>query len=250
MKYTLTIISLAAFTSYSHAALSIVTQANDNGNATNPIEFNSIAVTTGDVVVIATSVNKGVGTIDFSMSTTAGAGDVSGNTTFNASENHASHISYLTVVNPGSYNFTIDPSNTETFTANSSIFILRADSGEISLAGTATTADTGSPTATSLTYNFGSSLTSGSAVAIEALTSQSGNITPDANYSIGNTGGTGRRNTASSTTVNGSSWTASHTMLPVDDDFAGAGAVFSEVPEPSSSLLLLGNLSLLFIRRR
>ena len=247
MKY---LIALAALSVNSHAALSIITQSNDNGNATNAIEFNSLAVNAGDVVVVATSVNKPVSNIDFSLSTTASAGDVSGNTTFNASEVHASHISFLTVVNAGTYDFSITPSNVNTFTSNSTIYLLRADSGVIALADTATTTNTGAPTVTSLDYTFGSSLTSGSAIAIEALTSQSGNITPDTDYTIGITAGTGRRNTASSAAVNGVIWTANHTMAPDNDDFAGAGAVFSEVPEPSSTLLLLGSLSVLFIRRR
>ena len=251
MKYTLSLATFAALSASSPAALTIVSEIDDNGNnnGSNPIEFISVAVNAGDVVVVATSVNKNNTVVDFSLTTTAGGGDVSGNTNFNASGVHAAHISYLTVVNAGTYDFGVAPSTGNTFTSNSTLYVLRADTGIIALADTTTEANTGAPTVTSLDYTFASSLTSGSAVAIEALTSQSGVISLDSNYTLENSNGTNNRNTASSTAVNGLTWTANHTIAPVDDDFAGAGAAFSEVPEPSSSLLLLGSLSILFLRR-
>lgn len=243
---TSSVLSLAG-----NAAISITSQANDNGSATNAIEFLGISVNAGDVVAVSTSVNKNLTQVGFTLGTTAGAGDVSTSSSVAADEVHGAHIHYLTVINSGTFNFTLSPTTANTFTSNSTIYVLRADSATITVADTATVADTGAPTNTTLDYSFGSTITVGTAIAVEALTSQSGAITIDSDYTVGNTGGSGKRNTASSTAVAGNNWSTTHSLAPDNDDFVGAGVVFAEaIPEPSSSLLILGSLATLLMRRR
>ena len=234
-----------------NAAISIVSQSDDNGNATNAIEFLGVSVNAGDVVVVSTAVNKNLTQVDFTLGTTAGAGDVSAPLSVSADEVHGAHVHYATVINAGTYDFTIDPTTANTFTSNSTIYVLRAGSGEIEVADTATVADTGAPTDTTLSYTFASAIAAGDAVAVEALATQSGAVTVDADYTLGVSGGSGKRNTASSIAVAGSAWSATHTLAPDNDDFVGAGAVFVEViPEPSSALLLLGGLVPFVLSRR
>ncbi|WP_435895138.1 PEP-CTERM sorting domain-containing protein [Oceaniferula spumae] len=243
--------SIPLFTLSAQAAISIVggapTNQNDDSNTGHTL-YSGITVNTGDVVVIATAANKNFAANQLILE---GSGVTNGTlTTISAEEVHASYVFAVEVTTGGTWDYQVTASN-NSLTANSSLYILRADAGErLELLDSGT--DSGDPVSSmGLTYNFGSSISAGDAIAIEAVTTQSGVLTADADYTERQNGGD-KRLTADSLLVNGATWTSEHT-LATEDDAVIAGLVVAAVPipEPSSTALLgLGGLALILRRRK
>jgi arylsulfatase A-like enzyme len=209
------------------AGISIVegpTTVSDDA-ATGYMVFAGISVQAGDVVAISTSPNKDASSnlLAFQWSGTEGVDGIS-TTIQSANLNaRACYVFHVQVLNTGTYDFTITAASSS-LTAQSTLFVLRADSSSIDVADSQTLAT--STSTPGLAYDFSPATVFGG-IAIESFVSKSGrNIAADAAYtSIQNGNG---RFMLYSQTVAGGVWSKTHTCAEGAQDFVGAGAVFVE----------------------
>jgi len=251
---TLTLVLSAS--SLAHAAITLVggspTIASDDA-MTGHTTFSNVSVQAGDYVVVSTASNKSfsLNQLTYSWSGTEGVNGVS--TSLSSQQTYAAYLSYTSIQTGGTYNFQVLASDSS-LTANSALYVLRPGTGEmIVLAGNASQAEAAG-TASTLSYLFGGSLAAGSAVAIEAATTQSGGaFTVDSNYLTPNSvAASNGRLISYSTAVNGGTWGSFHDFVAATDDIASVGAVFTtvSVPEPTRALSLAVGLGTLLFRRR
>lgn len=248
----LTFLSLAATT---HAAVTLVGSpqiASDNAT-TGHTTFANVSVQAGDYVVLSTASNKNFTQNQLTYSWSGAEGVAGTSTSLSSQQSFAAYLSYTAITTTGTYDFSVLAANS-TLTANSALYILRPDTGEMILV-----ADTDSQavaaasgTSSSLAYLFSSALTSG--FAIEAATTQSGGaFTLDSDYLTPNTtAASNGRLLGYSSLVSGSSWSSTHPFATTPGDIASVGAVFTTtaVPEPSRCLLFLAGLLPVALRRR
>ncbi|MDF7824060.1 sulfatase-like hydrolase/transferase [Pontiellaceae bacterium B12227] len=210
------------------SSISIVTgPINKNDDpTTGDTVFSNISVETGDVVAIATAPNKTTAINLLSLTWTGTEGVDGASTTVNPGDNdgRTSYLFYTKIITGGSYTFTVDAADSG-LTANSSLFVLRADSDTIQVADMATlSVNTSMP---GLSYDFSpETLLSGGTVAIEAFASKvNAALTLDSSYTASkNANG---RHVLYSTAVTGSAWSKLHTATAAGN-FSGSGAVFYE----------------------
>jgi arylsulfatase A-like enzyme/GH35 family endo-1,4-beta-xylanase len=208
------------------AALSVVTgptTVSDNAT-TGEMSFSNISVQAGDVVAIASSPNKSKATNQLSLNWSGSEG-ADGNAFSVESDDltgRACYVFYVEITNSGTYDFTVKPASSN-LTAQSTLWVLRSDSGSLTMADTAIMAQTTS--SPGLSYSFSSSVSGG--IAIESFAAKSGTtLTVDSAYAAEqNSNG---RHTLYSTSVNGSSWSKTHTSDAGSLAYVGAGAVFSD----------------------
>ncbi len=208
--------------------LSIVSGPTTKGDdpTTGDTVFSGVTVQAGDVVVIGTAPNKTTAINLLTLTWSGAEGGDGTTTTLNPGDNdgRTSYLFYTEIINPGTYTFTVE-SATANLTANSALFVLRADSGTIQVADTATlSANTSTP---GLSYDFSpETLLSGGTIAIESFASKvNAALTLDANY-IGARNSNGRH-VLYSTAASGSTWSKAHTAASAGN-FSGSGAVFYE----------------------
>lgn len=246
--------TLVATSTWTQAAITLVgspSTASDD-SVTGHTTFSSVTVQAGDFVVLSTAPNKSFANnlLTYSWTGTEGVSGVS--STLSAAETYGAYVSYTSVLVGGTYDFSM-LANNSSLTANSALYVLRPDTGEvIFVADTATQTDAAG-TGSALSYSFASNLAS--AFAIEAATTQSGGaFTLDSNYLTPNAGAAGNGRLVSySSAVTGSTWSSLHDFVAATDDIASVGVVFStsSVPEPSRAMLvLIGMMSLSSRRRR
>ncbi|MFC1467955.1 sulfatase-like hydrolase/transferase [Verrucomicrobiota bacterium] len=210
----------------SFAGVSVVSgpQMVSDDATTGHMTFASVSVQAGDVVAIASAPDKDAAFNPLSLQWSGNEGG-DGTSFVVRSANlsgRASYVFYVQIASSGTYTFDVVPANSS-LTAQSTLFVLRSDSGAIEVANTQTLAqNTGAP---GLGYTFSGSVSG--AVAIEAFASKDGkDLTVDAAYTAAqNAGG---RFTLYSTSVSGTSWSKTHTCVQGAQDFTGAGAVFIE----------------------
>lgn len=221
-------------------------------SVTGHTTFSNVTVQAGDYVVLSTASNKSFANNLLTYSWTGTEGISGMSSTFSAEVTYGAYVSYTSVLVGGTYDFSM-LANNASLTANSALYVLRPDSGEmIFVADTAMQADAAG-TGSALSYSFASILAS--AFAIEAATTQSGGaFTLDANYLTANSSAAGNGRLVSySSAVTGGSWSSLHDFVAATDDIASVGAVFStsSVPEPSRALLLaIGFFGWMARRRR
>jgi arylsulfatase A-like enzyme len=207
------------------AGISIVTGPTiQSDDASGNTVFSGVTVLAGDVVAISTAPNKNAVQNLLSLQW-GGAEGVDGNSTTVQSADlnaRACYVFYVQILNGGTYDFTVAAANS-TLTAQSSLFVLRADSGLIEVASSRTLAqNTAMP---GLAYTFSGPVSGG--VAIESFASKVGkNLTVDAAYTLLQNGN--GRFMMHSQTVAGTDWSKTHSCAEGAQDFVGAGAVFVE----------------------
>lgn len=238
-----------------HASITLVGSpqiASDNATTGNTT-FSGVTVMAGDYVVIATASNKSFAQNQLTYSWSGTEGSSGFSISLSAEQSFASYLSYTSVITGGTYDFNVLAANS-TLTASSALYILRPGAGEtITVANTASQTSA-SASAASLSYLFGSNLTT--AIAIEAATTRFGGaFTLDSNYLTPNSSAAASGRLLSySTAVTGSGWSSSAPVTTPPSDIASIGAIFSTTtspsPEPSRTLLLAAGLVTMILRRR
>lgn len=229
-----------------HAGISIVHQ-DDQGffvpkDSSGTSSYVNVSAQAGDVIVLTASTNKKGDAAPLSAAQVGGTGLTDAQTLLSnlSSTYPTSWIWYYTVTNIGTKTFSFDirTGNTAGITAQTALYVLRADSGTITEADTATwddadTADNGS--SYSLNYSFTSTLTN--SVLIESVSTRTDDINPPAAYTVDisadNSKGLTVRSLLSYEGVSGSSWTSSYTIAGGDSakqTHGAAGIVFAEDP--------------------
>ena len=233
------------------------------GAVTDPSK--SIAVQSGDMVVLALSSNKrvsGTGEVLYSLANNVGStatiGSVTSlNSAFNSNAS-STWLFYTTVTSDG--NLTLDITSDASQSASRSLRVLRAtDSGNslgIVTDSFSATYLSGADTSDSLSFTPLANAVSGSSnYSMVALSSsETGSIVNATGFTIANSNGTTRFtgfNNAVSTAA--SPFTVTGTISGTDSnyDFNGIGAVVYAIPEPSSLLLMTAALlGIIWFRRR
>jgi hypothetical protein len=194
-------------------------------DANGLMTFSNVTVKEGDVVAISSALNKsstdnplslqwsGVEGLD-GTSTTVHPGNATGWTCY---------LFYVQITNAGTYDFIVTADNTG-LTGQSSLHVLRSDSGRVGVADTqAAVQTTASP---GFSYAFPASVSN--AVAIEVFANNQKPIfTPDTDYQFG-FDYSGRYSLFSSH-VSGTAWNRLHAS-DSSQSFACAGAVFQSIP--------------------
>ncbi len=239
MQKTLAILaSLSLLASAALAGISINQQLDNGWNVpattSGTSSFTGVSAQVGDVIVLTVAGNKKGTAISLSAAQVGGTGTVGAQTQLTnlPSTYPTSWAWYQTVTTAGTFNFDITTDNTAGITALTALYVIRADSGTIELAGSATwddndNADNG--TAYSLNYTLGTTLTDG--VLIESISSRTDLITPPGIYTLDRTGAS-KRSLLSYDGVTGSAWTSSYSLSggTANKQTSGAvGMIFSEV---------------------
>jgi arylsulfatase A-like enzyme len=229
-----------------HAGINISSAYTDSGSSgTGAVtgSFSSVSAQVGDVIVLTSATNK-KGT-----SSTLSAAQVGGTGTTGAQTLHSNGqgtyptawVWYQTVTTAGTFDYEITGSS---ITAGFALYVVRADSGQIELAGAAAWDDTDNAdngSSYSLDYTFGASLTDG--VLIEAVNARTDLITESVAYTE-NWNGSNKRVLLSYDGVTGSSW---NSVYSVSGGTAGkqtsgaAGVAFSEVSSAPQPPAFTGN---------
>ena len=189
----------------------------------------------GDVIVLTASTNKR-GTISPLSAVQVGGTGSAGPQSLHSnllSTYPTSWIWYQTVTSPGTFDYEITGT---AITALFGLYVVRADSGEVEVAGTAAWDDTtspGNPATHTLDYTFGAPLGDGVLVEsvsarLDGLEEASGSYTLD--HSAAAVGSGWKRSLLSYQGVNGSVWSSTYNVIddPAENTSGGAGVVFSE----------------------
>ena len=144
--------------------------------------FKTVTAQAGDVIAVAAATNKKGSVSPITLVRTGGTGAVGApvQLTNGMGTYPTSWGWYQTVTAAGTFSYELISAN---ITAGGAIYVLRADSGEIMLADSATWDDTDSAdngTSYALNYSFATNLSDGTA--IEAISSRSDLITGPAAY--------------------------------------------------------------------
>lgn len=140
-------------------------------SADNRTNDYSVAVQKGDVVVMAVAGNKSTAQSLVTLSSTAGS-----LTPVHTEIYPSAYVAYLTAPSTGIFDFQAVAATN--ITANSSVYVLRSDTGSIAFIDSATFEDddANSESDQSLAYNPGEGVTNG--LLIEAISSLSSRVTP------------------------------------------------------------------------
>jgi iduronate 2-sulfatase len=196
------------------------------------------------VIVLTAAGNKKGTAISLSAAQVGGTGTTGAQTQLTnlQSTYPTSWAWYQTVTAAGTFNFDITTDNTAGITAITALYVIRADSGTIELAGSATWDDTdgnANPATHTLAYTFSSTLTDG--VLIESISARHDDASGPAAYTLDRSGGNvgkKQRSLVSYDGVFGSSWSSDYTLTLGDAGKQTSGAVgmvFSELsasPQP------------------
>ena len=201
--------------------------------------YTGISAQAGDVIVLTVSGNKKGSVVPLTAAQVGGTGATGPQTqvTNGLDTYPTSWTWYQTVSIGGTFDFEITTDNTLGITAISALYVVRAGSGTVQLADSATwddsdNADNG--TSYSLNYSFDESLPGG--VLIESISSRTDLITKPAAYTEDRYAD--KRLLASYDGVSGSSWSSTYTLSggDVDKQTSGAaGLVFVEITEGSAA---------------
>jgi arylsulfatase A-like enzyme/lysophospholipase L1-like esterase len=239
MQKTLAILAALSVLGLGAQAGISINQQLDNGwnvpaTTSGTSSFTGVSAQVGDVIVLTVAGNKKGTAISLSAAQVGGTGTVGSQTQLTnlQSTYPTSWAWYQTVTAAGTFNFDITTDNTAGITAITALYVIRADSGAIELADSATwddndNADNG--TAYSLNYTFGTTLTDG--VLIESISSRTDLITPPGTYTLDRTGAS-KRSLLSYDGVTGSAWTSAYSLSggTANKQTSGAvGMIFSEV---------------------
>jgi iduronate 2-sulfatase len=241
MKKTLILLAVSAILNMgSQAGISIygtpVTDA-DSGGAGVSItgSLSSVSVAIGDVIVLTASTNKKGDTSPLSAVQVGGTGSAGPQTVHkNSTATYpTSWIWYQAVTAAGTFDYEITGT---AVTAIFGLYVVRADSGTVEVAGTAIWDDTtspGNPATHALDYTFGSTLTDG--VLIESVSARlDGLEEASGTYSLDKSSaavGSGfKRSLLSYDGITGSSWSSTYNVTddPTHNTSGGAGIIFSE----------------------
>ena len=184
----------------------------------------SIALQKGDVAVMAVAGNQSSASSLVSFSSTAGSF-----TLVNTEIYPASYIAYLTASSTGTFDFQAVAS--AGITAQSSVYVLRSETGAIDLIDSATfeNADANSEADQSLTYS--GAITNGTV--IEALSSRTSEASPQ--DVSADTESLGKRLLCSATGINGNGFMSTYSFTNGTADkmtSSGAGVLFAPVERP------------------
>lgn len=188
--------------------------------------YAGISAQAGDVIVLTVSGNKKGSVVPLSAAQVGGTGTTGPQTveTNGLDTYPTSWAWYQTVTSSGTFDFDITTDNTLGITAISALYVVRAGSGTIQLADSASWDDTDNAdngTSYSLDYSFGSSLPDG--VLIESVSSRTDLITKPAAYTEDRYAD--KRLLASYDGVTGSSWSSVYTLSGGVADKQTSGAV-------------------------
>ena len=207
---------------------------NVSGGSSGTSSFTDISAQQGDVIVLTVAGNKKGTVTPLSCDKVGGTGSVSSQAelTNNLDTYPTSWAWYYTVTTNGTFNFDITTDNTAGITAITALYVVRAGSGSIQLAGSAIWDDNDNAnngTSYSLNYTFGSSLPKG--VLIESISSRTDLITEPTSYAE-DRNGADKRLLVSYTNVAGTSWTSAYSLSGgvANQQTSGAvGMIFNEL---------------------
>ncbi len=200
--------------------------------------YSGISAQVGDVVVMTVSGNKKGSAVAVNVTQVGGSGFLGAQTALsNDFDTYPTSYGFFQkVTSNGTFNIDFTTSNDGGLTAITAVYVLRADSGVIELAGSASFDDTDTnanlPTNT-LTYSFGTPVTN--AVLIESVSARTDDASGPGAYTldrVAENAGRKLRNLISHTNVNGSAWSSDYVMTQGDAGKLTSGAVgmaFAEV---------------------
>jgi len=208
------------------------------GGTSSTSSYTGVSAQLGDVIVLTVSGNKKGNVAPLSSAKVGGTGAVGIQSEVKNDLNTypTSWAWHYTVTGTGTFDVDITTDNTAGITALTALYVVRADSGVVALADSATwddTDDAANPASHSLDYTFASALTDG--VVIESASARLDGLATPSGYTQDRTAaavGTGfKRSLLSFDGVTGTSWSSVYTIT---DDAAhntsgGVGMVFSGV---------------------
>jgi arylsulfatase A-like enzyme len=242
MKRLVVVIFLLCLSLSAQAAISIVGRQSQGWNVPNGTlgtsSFTGVSAQVGDVIVLTTATNKKGSLVPLSATQIGGTGSTGAQTEFtNGMGTYpTSWAWYQIATTAGTFDFDITTDNTAGVTALTGVYVIRADSGLIELAGSATwddTDDSANPATHTLAYTLSSTLTDG--VLIESISARHDDATGPVAYTIDHSaGGTGKkqRSLISYEGITGSSWSSDYvlTLGDIGKQTSGAvGLIFAEV---------------------
>ena len=200
-------------------------------NAFGTNSYSGISANVGDVIVLTVAGNKKGSAISVNAAQVGGTGTTGPQTMLsnNFGTYPTSYAYYQTVTGAGSFDFDLTTSSAAGLTAISAVYVLRADSGIIELADSATWDDvdgTTNPAMHTLSYTFPSPLTDG--VLIESVSARlddaAGPAVYTVDFSAGNAGKK-QRSLISYDGVTGSSLSSDYVLTLGDAGKQTSGAV-------------------------
>lgn len=207
---------------------------NVTGGSSGTSSYTGISAQVGDVIVLTVAGNKKGSVTPLSCAKVGGTGTVGTQTELTNDLNTypTSWAWYQTVTSSGTFDFDITTDNTAGITAITALYVMRADSGTVQLANSATWDDADNSdngTSYSLDYTFSSALPDG--ILIESISSRTDLITEPATYTEDNNG-QNKRILASYDGITGSSWRSVYTLSDGQNNKQTSGAVglvFTEI---------------------
>lgn len=197
--------------------------------------FKQVSAQVGDMIVVAAATNKKGDVSPVSLSKASGSGTTgaAGQLTNGMGTYPTSWGWYLPVTGAGTFDFELTATS---ITMGGVLYVVRADSGEVSLADSATwddadNADNGS--SYSLNYSFGTNLADG--VVIEAVSARTDAAVKPAACTEDYTGGSGKRVVASFDGATGTVWSSTYTVSGGQANKQTSGAVGMVFMEGSGS---------------
>ena len=219
-------IALLLATVTAQAGIQIVDFDDANGSGTETVTcvFKQVSARVGDMIVIASATNKKGSVSPVSLVQSEGSGTTGAPTqlTNGMGTYPTSWGWHLPVTSTGTFDFELTATS---ITMGGVLYVVRADSGQVMLAGSAiwddnNTADNGA--SYSLNYSFKTNLTGG--VIIEAVSTRTDTAIKPATYSE-NYNGSGKRVVASFDGATGMAWNSTYTVSGGDANKQTSGAI-------------------------